>query len=349
MGRLTPVVRRATRWALVVALALPVVLLPAGFALGQGAPPVKVKATQSVHSVSYLPVYVADKQGFFKKNGLDVEVTVTQGGGPDLQALLSGGVEFWFGGPINQLLAYGQNRDQRTLSVVAFFSNLGINLVMRKDTATRLGLSERSPIADKLKALKGLVIGVTRPGALTDMVVKYYLAKAGIDPKDVTVIGIGSGATQLAALEQRRVDVAVDVTPTSEEAVRRGAAIMLVHNFAGEDPNLRGFLQQTLVVLPAYAQRQPDVVRRMVRSFVEAEQWIGTRPPAELAEIAHPFMPAIDRSLLATTIAAGLSGFVSPRIAQSGFDKNQELLMAAGVLKEMVPWTQLATNDFLPQ
>src|SRR5262249_20561631 len=131
MGRLTPVVRRATRWALVVALALPVVLLPAGFALSQGSAPVKVKATQSVHSVSYLPVYVADKQGFFKKNGLDVEVTVTQGGGPDLQALLSGGVEFWFGGPINQLLAYGQNRDQRTLSVVAFFSNLGINLVMR--------------------------------------------------------------------------------------------------------------------------------------------------------------------------------------------------------------------------
>ena len=101
--------------------------------------------------------------------------------------------------------------------------------------------------------------------------------------------------------------------------------------------------------MPAYAQSHPDMVRRMVRSFVEAEQWIGTRSSAELAEIAHPFMPAIDRGLLATTIAAGVSGFVSPRVSQSGFDKNQELLLAAGVLKEMVPWTQLATNDFLPQ
>src|SRR5215470_233864 len=280
MGRSLPAsaVRRVGRWTPLGLLAIVAIVLSVRPALSQGPAPVKVKATQSVHSVSYLPVYVAEKQGFFKKNGLEVEVTVTQGGGPDLQALLSGGVEFWFGGPINQLLAYGQNRDQRTLSVVAFFSNLGINLVMRKDTATRLGITERSP--------------------LTDMLVKYYLAKGGIDPKDVTVIGIGSGATQLAALEQRRVDVAVDVTPTSEEAVRRGAAIMLIHNFAGEDPNLRGFLQQTLVVLPAYAQRQPDVVRRMARSFVEAEQWIGTHPPAELAEIAHPFMPAIDRALL---------------------------------------------------
>src|SRR5262245_37000161 len=139
---------------LAVALALPL-LLPLGEpAWSQSPAPVKVKATQSVHSVSYLPVYVAEKQGFFKKNGLEVEVTVTQGGGPDLQALLSGGVEFWFGGPINQLLAYGQNRDQRTLSVVAFFSNLGINLVMRKDTASRLRSEEHT---SELQSLRHLV------------------------------------------------------------------------------------------------------------------------------------------------------------------------------------------------
>jgi NitT/TauT family transport system substrate-binding protein len=69
-----------------------------------------------------------------------------------------------------------------------------MDLVVRNDVLARLGVTPRSPLEARLKALRGLTFGITRPGAPTQLFPQYLLRKAGYDPeKDATFVQVGPG------------------------------------------------------------------------------------------------------------------------------------------------------------
>ena len=239
---------------------------------------------------SMTPVYVAQSKGFFAEEKLELDITSTGGGGPDIRALIAGDVEFSFTTGDNVILAHQEGK--RLLMVMSGLNKVFINWAMHKEAAKAKGITESMPLADKIKALKGLTVGVTNPGALTAHLAAFVIRKAGYNPQqDVQVVPIGAGPTWLAALENRKVDVALTAPPVPETAISRGFAIMFINNAKGEDPSIPEFLMENLVARPETVAKDGDLVRRMVRALTRANQWALKSTPEQLADALKPAWP----------------------------------------------------------
>jgi NitT/TauT family transport system substrate-binding protein len=124
----------------------------------------KIKITIPVPAFGFYPLYVGVDEGYFAKEGYDVEIVSTAGDGPDVDALIAGSVQFSLSTPNRLLSAHEQGKS--LLAVMTTANRMGIECLMNKAFAERNGLKPETPLAEKLKALKGQVIAGTRPGAL---------------------------------------------------------------------------------------------------------------------------------------------------------------------------------------
>ena len=219
--------------------------------------PRKVKMTIPVVAHSMTPVYIAQSKGFFADEKLELDITSTGGGGPDIRALIAGDVEFSFTTGDNVILAHQEGK--RLLMVMSGLNKVFINWAMHKEAAKAKGVTESMPLAEKIKALKGLTVGVTNPGALTAHLAAFVIRKAGYSPQqDVQIIPIGAGPTWLAALENRKIDVALTAPPVPETAISRGFAIMFINNANGEDPSIPEFLMENLIARPETVAKEGE-------------------------------------------------------------------------------------------
>ena len=130
----------------------------------------------------YLPLALTEKLGFFKEQGLNVEINDFKGGSQSLTALIGGSADVVTGAYEHTLRM--QVKGQDILAVIELGRYPGISLAVKKDRADKI-----KSLAD----LKGAKIGVTAPGSSTNMIVWYLMAKAGLKPDDASFIGVGAG------------------------------------------------------------------------------------------------------------------------------------------------------------
>lgn len=220
---------------------------------------------------------------------------------------------------------------------------------MHKEAAKAKGITESSPLQEKLKSLKGLTVGVTNPAALTAHLAHFLIRKAGYVPQqDVQVIPVGAGPTWLAALENRKVDAALTAPPVPETAISRGFAIMFINNAKGEDPSVSEFLMENLVVRPETPKKDPDLVRRMVRALVKANKWALSSTPEQVADALRPTFAKTDPAIHLAGVRA-----VLPTLSQDGrttersVQATQDILEVAGLLKKRASYSDIVTNEFL--
>ena len=312
-----------------------------------GQAPRRVKMTIPVVAHSMAPVYIAQSRGFFADEKLDLDITSTGGGGPDIRALIAGDVEFSFTTGDNVILAHQEGK--RLLMVMSGLNKVFINWAIHRESAKAKGVTESMPLAEKIKMLKGLTVGVTNPGALTAHLAAFVIRKAGYTPQqDVQIIPIGAGPTWLAALENRKVDVALTAPPVPETAISRGFAMMFINNAKGEDPSIPEFLMENLVARPETVAKDGDLVRRMVRALVRANQWALKSTPEQFAEALKPALGKTPPDLLLAGAAAVMPA-LSPdgRTSEKNFQVTQDILEQAGILKKRSPYAELVTNEFL--
>ena len=307
----------------------------------------KVKMTIPVVAHSMTPVYIAQSKGFFSSEKLDLDITSTGGGGPDIRALIAGDVEFSFTTGDNVILAHQEGK--RLVMVMSALNKVFINWAMHKETAKAKGVTESMPLDQKIKALKGLTVGVTNPGALTAHLAAFVIRKAGYNPQqDVQIIPVGGGPTWLAALENRKVDVALTAPPVPETAISRGFAVMFINNAKGEDPSIPEFLMENLIARPETVNKDPDLVRRMVRALTRANQWAIKNGAEQVADALKPFMAKTPAELLLSGAAAVLPALNSDgRTSERSFQVTQDILEQAGILKKRATYAELVNNEFL--
>lgn len=309
--------------------------------------PKKVKLTIPVVALSMTPVYLAQAKGFFTEEGLEVDITSTGGGGPDIRALIAGEVDFSFTTGDNVILAYQEGKP--LIMVSSGLNRVFINWAMHKEAAKAKGITETSPLQEKLKSLKGLIVGITNPAALTSHLAHFVIRKAGYVPQqDVQVIPIGAGPTWLAALENRKVDVALTAPPVPETAINRGHAIMFINNAKGEDPSISEFLMENLIARPETLKKDPDLVRKMVRALVKANKWALSATPEQVAEALKPNFATTDAAIHLAGVRAVLATLSQDgRTTERSVQFTQDVLEQAGLLKKRVAYKEIVSNDFL--
>ncbi len=150
----------------------------------------------------YLPTVLAKQLGEFDKAGVNVDLVDLKGGSDALKAVLGGSADVvsgYFDHCVN-LAA----RKQALQAFVVYDRYPGLVLVVSPSHAKEIS---------SIKDLAGKKVGVSAPGSSTDFFLKYLLKKNGLDPTSAAVIGVGLGATAVAAMEQGQIDAAVMLDP----------------------------------------------------------------------------------------------------------------------------------------
>src|SRR5437899_10799506 len=150
----------------------------------------------------YLPTVLAKQLGEYDKAGLNVELVDLKGGSDALKAVLGGSAD-----------------------VVSGYFDHCVNLAAKKQELQAFVVYDRYPglvlvvspshngEIKSIKDLAGKKVCLSAPGSSTDFFLKYLLKKNGLDPASASVIGVGLGATAVAAMEQGQIDAAVMADP----------------------------------------------------------------------------------------------------------------------------------------
>lgn len=237
------------------------------------------------NNLQWLNFWVAQGAHYFADEGLQVQVTPggtgdEEGGRRVTEALIDGSADVAIQPRPLFLLAVGEQHP-----VVAFanlLTNDPINLVVHGDIAAARGLSAQSPLADRLKALRGLKIGVA-PGPITRL--RVLAAAAGLDPAtDITIMTV-PGPAQNQFFGEHQVDALYAHTPYLETALTEQNAVLVVNQSNGEIPELARRQIHMLVTTRQFRDAQPDVLLRMTRAIYRAQRLIHADRHATLDAI----------------------------------------------------------------
>lgn len=230
----------------------------------------KVRFSFTSTSMLYAPVYVADAMGYFKQQGLEAEnIHFKAGGSAALAAVLGGNVDIYVGAASSAMRAVDKGTD--AVIIGALMTQFAINAVVRGDIARERGLTPASTEAERLKALKGLRIGVSGAGSGTHQIMQYMLARGGLDPeRDATIAFLGGGADVLAAFLAKRIDAAAFSNPASDLAVQKHGGFLLIDGAAGQLEELNGFSYVTLITSRRWLAKNGDKAARTVKAFQQA-------------------------------------------------------------------------------
>ena len=247
------------------AMIVAVVLALAGCSAGGGD---RTQLTvASLPSAFLAAMYVAERDGTFEKEGLEVSIVELQSGADGVAAAVSGSAQIADIG-FDDLVTLAEEGEDGLVMVHNLVRRVTLALVMSSDVAEQRGVTRDSPLEDRYAALKGLRLGVTSPGAASDRYLRYYLREAGLDPeKDAEIIAIGDGSSLLAALETDQIDAYQLSPPTPYVAEAEGFGTILIDGAAGDVPALADFAYTGFAANREWAQENPDTVRAFTRAL----------------------------------------------------------------------------------
>jgi NitT/TauT family transport system substrate-binding protein len=238
----------------------------------------------------YLPTVLANQLGEYEKAGLKVDLVDLKGGSDALKAVLGGSADVvsgYFDHCVN-LAA----KKQELQSFVVYDRYPGEVLVVSPTHTAEI---------KSIKDLAGKKVGVSAPGSSTDFFLKFLLKKNGIDPASVAVIGVGLGATAVAAMEQGQIDAAVMLDPSVTVLQASHGDLRILSDtrtakdtldvFGGEYPG--GALYSTA----AWVASHEKEAQALTNAILNTLNWIHTHSAEDIMEKMPPEMVGKNREL----------------------------------------------------
>lgn len=230
--------------------------------------------------IYYLPLTIAERNGYFKQEGLDVEIQDFPGGAKALQALLGGSVDIVSGAYEHTISQQAKGQAIQALVLEGQYSAIVLALPKAK------AASYKSP-AD----LKGMKIGVTAPGSSTNMFVNILLAKAGLSPDDVSIVGVGAGAGAVAIMKRGEIDAISNLDPVIAQLESDGTAVPVVDTRTpkGMQEVYGGaYAAGCIYAPPDFAQKYPRTAQAVVNAMVKALRFIQHSSPDQIIAAVPP-------------------------------------------------------------
>lgn len=251
-----------------------------------------VKGVYAAPGLSFAALFLADRAGLWEKNGVTAEMKQVQGGPLTMVAVTNR--EAIFGGVASTDPVVGWGKGIKTLVVGAFTGALAMQFTARKDWLSHVGVSGTSPLADKLKALKGARVGASTIGGGPAQYTRYLAHSVGLDPElDMKILAVGFGAARMSALRTNQVDITCGDAPEADQVELEGFGELFI-NCAHEVPIFKEFPYTVVLVQPEVAVEQPDLVRRVAQTLGQANDMFATRfgDAVDILKRQFPAVPA---------------------------------------------------------
>lgn len=321
---------------------LAALVLMSGFAAAQ------TKVTIAIGGASclcYLPTVLAKQLGEYEKAGINVEMVDFKGGSQALTAVLGGSADVvsgYFDHCVN-LAAKGQSLQ----AFVVYDRFPGLVLVVSpKQTGS----------IKSVKDLAGKKVGVSAPGSSTHYFLNFLLKKNDVASDSVGVIGIGLGATAVAAMEQGSVDAAVMLDPAVTLLQGKNKDLRILSDTRTQKDNIEVFGGDypggALYTKADWIEKNPKAAQGLATAIVNTLKWIHTHTPEEIMAKMPPELIGADRTLYLAALKNTIpmysqTGLMDPKGAKAVLDVFSQ--SSEAVAKANIDLSKTYTNKFVEQ
>ena len=293
----------------------------------------------------YLPTVLAKQLGEYDKAGLAVELVDLKGGSDALKAVLGGSADVvsgYFDHCVN-LAA----KKQELQAFVVYDRYPGFVLVVSP--------SHNSEIKS-IKDLAGKKVGVSAPGSSTDFFLKYLMKKNGVDATDVAVIGVGLGATAVAAMEQGQIDAAIMLDPAVTVLQGSHSDLRILSDTRTQKDNQAVFGGDypggALYTTTAWIASHEKEVQALTNAIVNTLKWIHSHSPKEIMAKMPPEIVGKDKALYLAALKNTIpmyseTGLMDPKGAAAVLAVFSE--SSPEVAKANIDVTKTYTNKYVEQ
>lgn len=255
----------------------------------------------SIEKQIYLPAKLAERLGYLRETGLDIELqSVPDGANAEKQMLLgvAQGVIGFYDHTIHL-----QARGKLVQSVVQLSQAPGEVILVSKTAAKDI----QSP-AD----FKGKTLGVTALGSSTHLLTRFLAAQAGIKNSEFTALPVGAGEKFISALKQGKINAGMTTEPTLSQLTATGDAAILVdlRSVKSTEAVLGGTYPGACLYMPsAWVNKNRDTVQKIVTAFVKTLRYIDTHTAEEIADKMPREYMVSNRTMYINALDAGKSMF----------------------------------------
>ena len=257
----------------------------------------------------YLPAKLAEQLGYFKDEGLDVDVLNESAGVNAENELLAGAVQGVVG--FYDHCVDLQTKGKFVESVVQFSQAPGeVEMV-----------STKHPEIKSMADVKGKTLGVTGLGSSTNFLTAYLATKSGVPVGQFSVLPVGAGTTFIAAMQQDRIQAGMTTEPTISRLLKTGDARVLVdmRTVAGTKAALGGtYPAASFYMSTAYVNAHKDVVQKLANAFVKTLKFIDTHSAAEITEKMPKSYYQADKEAYIKALADGKAMFTVDGVMPQG-------------------------------
>jgi NitT/TauT family transport system substrate-binding protein len=270
-------------------------------------------AVANKSALAYLPLTVAEQLGFFRLEGLEVNIVEPPNLARAQQLATSGGVDIGSGW-VEQTLAWQAKGLTAGPAFVAF-------VLMGRAPQLAFGVSTISmPDFKNLSDLRGKKIGVLAPGTPSHTIAHLVMSRAGLRLADMNFVSVGTPNGAQAALRSGRIDALSYFDPLATQLEQRGELRVVA-----DTRTLRGTLAacggdmpaSCLYATPEFVQNNPVTVQAVTHAIVRALKWLQTAGVSDMMKVVPDSYFAGDRALYLAAFARmreaiALDGIISP-------------------------------------
>ncbi|RAJ70391.1 NitT/TauT family transport system substrate-binding protein [Streptomyces sp. Amel2xB2] len=270
--------------------------------------------------VIYLPAMLTQRLGYFKDEGVDVQLLTEPAGVQATTSLVSGDVQGAVGFYDHTLDL--QAKGKQVESVVQFAQAPGeVEVVSKKGGGI-----------DSPKDFKGKKLGVTGLGSSTDFLTKYLAVHNGVQVNQFTPVAVGAGQTFISALQKGSIQGGMTTEPTVSQILDKklGTVLTDMRTPAGSKKALGGlYPSSSLYMRTDWANSHKQQVQKLANAFVKTLKWISTHSPEEIAAKMPADYAQGGKELYAKSIKNTLPMFTEDGVMPSDGPATVERVMKA--------------------
>ncbi|OOC60979.1 ABC transporter substrate-binding protein [Paenibacillus ihbetae] len=320
--------------ALAASLVLVCAAALAGCGGGSGSA-TKVKVGEVTRSIFYAPQYVALEKGFFKEEGLDVELQTTPGGDKTMTALLSGAIDVALVGSETSIYVYQQGSEDPVINFGQVTQTDG-TFLMARNAGAEFDWDQ----------LKGSVFLGQRKGGMPQMAGEFTLKKNGIDPHaDLELIQNIDFANIASAYASGTGEYVQLFEPQASIFEKEGRG-KVVASFGVESGNLP---YTVFMTKQSYINNNEATVQKFTNALYKAQQWVDANSPEDIADAIMPYFKDSDRDIVISSVKRYKeqgSFATDPIVDEAEWNNLLDVMEQAGELKERVAPDKIVNNSF---